>query len=172
MRALSRLERELVASMFSSIDHVEARNRQQGWVRVSSEVSHMLEQRNLPGACTSMGQSCGHCQNGIGSQVGFILGPVHGDHEIVDGALVRRVLADESWCDLLVHSGDSLQDALAHVAGTTVADLAGLSTLQCYAVAQTARRHLMHSSRCPRWHDGPEEPVRCGHVDLDGWVSA
>ena len=56
------LERELVTSMLTSVDDIEARDRKSLWGRVAGNVGIVLPERNISGTSSSFGGSKGNCQ--------------------------------------------------------------------------------------------------------------
>lgn len=138
------LEGQAVPSVVASIDDVEARNREQSRVRVSSELRHMLEERLLLRTCgqhnsvhsreapsiltsAGVGGRGGDREDGIGAEIGLVRRPIHLEHQVVDLALIGRVEASKCWSDLIVNRLDRLQHALAQVAVTAITELTGLS---------------------------------------------
>lgn len=60
----------------------------------------------------SLGHGHGHAEDGVGTEVGLVLGAIELVHEVIDGLLVLDVDAglDQLWGDLVVDVGDSLED--------------------------------------------------------------
>ena len=119
------LEGELVARVRPAVDHVEARHRHDQ-LRVAGEVSVVAVERDALGGRAGLGDGEGDAEDGVRAEVGLVRRVIHLVHQVVDGRLVGRVHAQDLGSDLVVHVGDSAEDALAHVPITLVAQLDGL----------------------------------------------
>ena len=86
-------------------------------------------QRNTLLGSSGLSNGHGNTEDGVGAELGLVLGAIELVQEGVDGGLVLDVegLLDQSGGDLLVDVGDSLGDALAAPLGlVSIAELAGL----------------------------------------------
>jgi hypothetical protein len=123
------LEREVVASVAASVDHIE------GWHRkdelgVAGEVSEVLVERHALGGGTRLRDRQGDTQNGVGAEAALVRGAVQVDHCLVDLALVHRVHALDALSDLRVDVVHRVQDSLALAPGASIAQLVSLHTYQ------------------------------------------
>ena len=139
------LEGELVARVRAAVDHVEARHRHDQ-LRVAGEVGEVAIERDALGGRAGLGGGEGDAEDGVRAEVGLVRRAVHLVHHVVDGRLVGRVHAQDLRSDLVVHVGDSAEDALAHVPITLVAQLDGLirarrRTARHRRAVQLAARH-------------------------------
>ena len=75
----------------------------------------MRVQRHALGLGGSLGGGQGHGEDGVGAQLGLVLGTVQLNHGTVQGLLVGRVLAQQQVADRAVDVGHGLQYALAQV---------------------------------------------------------
>ncbi|MNC40679.1 hypothetical protein D3C75_894040 [compost metagenome] len=97
----------------------------------------MRVQRQVLVLSSGLGGSQGHGEDGVGAQLGLVLGTVQFDHGAVQALLVGRVLAQQQVTDRAVDVGDGLQHALAQVTA-----LVAITQLQRFARAggSTGRR--------------------------------
>ena len=106
------LESELVAGMGSTVDDVEAGERENKWRLDASEVSKVLVERDtlLSGTCLSNRNR--NTENCVGAEFALIRGSVEFDKEIIDFLLFGHLQTglDESRGDDIVNIGDSLAD--------------------------------------------------------------
>ena len=94
-------------------------------------------------------------EDGVGAESALVGSTVGLEHGLIDGALVGNVDADDGILEGAVDVGDGLEDALAHVAAATVAELDG----------------LVHAGGGTGGDGGGEGAVGGGDVDLDGGVA-
>mmetsp|Transcript_11880 Transcript_11880/g.49771 ORF Transcript_11880/g.49771 Transcript_11880/m.49771 type:complete len:561 (+) Transcript_11880:77-1759(+) len=117
------LHGELVARVRAAVDHVE-RGHGEHELAVAGEVRDVLVEGHALLRGASLGDGHGHREDRVGAELALVLGAVELDHEVVDGLLIRGVLADERGRDDGVDVLDSLRDALAHPLGlVAVAEL-------------------------------------------------
>src|SRR5690606_39512061 len=77
--------------------------------------SRRLYTLSLHDALPIFGGSQGDGQDGVGAELGFVLGTVEVDHRAVEGLLVQRAFAQQQVTDRAVDVGHGLQNAFAQV---------------------------------------------------------
>ncbi len=107
----------------ATVEDVHHRDREHVGVRAADVA--------VEGQVGRLGSGVGHGQrdaeDGVGAQVGLVVGAVELEHRVVDGALLGGLPARDLRADLLDDVVDSLEDALAAVAGlVAVTELDGL----------------------------------------------
>ncbi len=106
----------------AAVDDVHHRNRED--IGVGAAEIAVQRKTELQGGCLGDGE--GNAEDGVGAELGLGRGAVEFDHGLVDGALHGGVHADDGGGDDLVDVLHSLENALAAIAGTAVAELEGL----------------------------------------------
>jgi hypothetical protein len=95
----------------------------------AGQVGDVSVQRNTLLGSGSLGNGHGDTEDGVGAELGLVLGAIELVQEGIDSGLVLDVesLLDQSRGNLLVDVGDSLGDTLASPLGlVAIAELAGL----------------------------------------------
>ena len=123
---------------------------------VASQLAKVLVEGHALSGGAGLGHGQGDPQDGVGAQLGLVLGAVQLDHGLVNGGLVRLVAANELGRNDRVHVAHGREHALAHVAFSAVAEFAGLVGTRGGA----------------RGHRGGEHALLRGHVHLYGGVPA
>jgi hypothetical protein len=106
------LESELVASVRTTVDDVEAGDREDVRRLDTSELSKVLVERDALLSSSSLGNGDGDTKDGVGTELAFVRGAVKLDQEVVDGLLVgdRNAGLDELGSDGVVDVGNSLRN--------------------------------------------------------------
>ena len=134
-RCANRLHHELldvdvVVGVLAAINDVHHRHRHGVDARGAVQISDVRVQRHALGLSSGLGGSQGHGEDGVGAQLGLVLGTVEFDHRAVQGLLIGRVLAQQQVTDRAVDVGDGFQHALAQVTA-----LVAVTQLQRFARA-------------------------------------
>ena len=109
--------------MGAAVEDVHHRHRQ----GLSVAAADVVVQRQAQSLCSSLGNSQGYAEDSVCAELGLVRGAVSLDHSLVDCLLVESVHADNNFSDLAVYSVNSLEYALAVVAGlVAVTQLASL----------------------------------------------
>mmetsp|Transcript_46027 Transcript_46027/g.144790 ORF Transcript_46027/g.144790 Transcript_46027/m.144790 type:complete len:536 (-) Transcript_46027:86-1693(-) len=138
------LERQLVARVRASVDHVEAGHRHHQ-LAVAGQVGEVAVERHALGCGSRLGGRERHAQDGVGSDGALVCGAVEAIHLCVNRRLVRRVHPDKLRGEHLVHVVDRREHALPHVPVAAVAQLDRLVGA-CRSAARH-RRPRQHASR-------------------------
>jgi len=106
------LHGELVAGMGSAVDDVERWNRKEHLV-MAREICQVPVQGDALLGSPSLGHGKGDPKDGVGAELGLVLGAIQLDEEGIDLLLVGhvKVLLDQGWGDDVVDIGNGLQDA-------------------------------------------------------------
>ncbi len=112
--------------MCAAVQNVHHGDRQTVAVHAAEEAVEGHIQRS---GCSAAGGD-GDGQNGVGTQLGFVLGAVGVDHGLVDGVDVGSIHADDSISDDGVDVLHGLGDALAQIAA-----LVAVAQLQSFELA-------------------------------------
>ena len=129
-----------VGCMSAAVQNVHHRHRQPGCVDTAQEPIEGNAQGQSSCPCAGNGNS----QNGIGAQIGLVLGAVCCDHSAVNGIDIGGIHALQGSIDGGVDVVDSLQNTLAAKAGLVAVPqlqgfkLAGGSAAGCHASAHGA----------------------------------
>ncbi len=75
----------------------------------------MRVERHALGLGSGLGGSQGHGEDGVGAQLGLVLGTVELDHRLIQGLLIGRILAQQQIANRPVDVAHGLQHALAQV---------------------------------------------------------
>src|SRR5699024_11246889 len=115
------LDLDVVGRVRAAVENVHHGHRQGLGIAAADVVVKRQGER----LSRSLGNCQGYAQDRVCAELGLVRGAVRLDHGLVDGLLVERVHADDGLSDLAVDSVNSLQNALAIVAGLiAVAQLA------------------------------------------------
>merc|ERR1719507_577901 len=108
------LHGQLVAGVAASVDDVEAGHGHQD-VLDTSQVSDVSVERNSLVGSSSLADGHAHSEDGVGAQLGLVLGPVQSQHQPVNLLLLHGVhaLGHNLGGDQVVDVVDRLHDALA-----------------------------------------------------------
>ena len=87
------LDIDVVIGMLTAVDDVHHRYRHGVDARGAIQIGDVRVQRHALGLGGSLGRGQGHGEDGVGAQLGLVLGTVQLDHGAVQGFLVGRVLA-------------------------------------------------------------------------------
>jgi len=120
------LECKPVSSMISSIDHIEARNREDIWGGVTSNISVMFPKRYTPSCCTSFTGSKRNSKNGVGTKVALVGSAIRLQHGFIHSPLIGNINALHDISKNGVHIVDSLSDTLSEVPRSSVTELNSL----------------------------------------------
>jgi len=151
------LESKLVASVGASVDHIEARDWQDHWSRVASQLGDVLVKRHALALCGSLGSSQGNTQDSVCSQLVFVWGAIKLAHEVIQLLLVPDIHALDGTGQGVVHGSHGRQTALADVAALVV-----IAELAC----------LIDTCGGARWHSSAHgDTALGGDVDLNSWVA-
>jgi hypothetical protein len=130
------LEIHFVIGVGSTVEDVGHRDGQDaGFIR-----AQIFEEGNAEEICCCAGYSHGNTKDRVGSQLGFVLGPIECDHGAVDGYLVKCIHSFKFGGDEGVDIVDGLKDAFAH---ETL--FVPITELDCF----------MHACGGSRWNRGP-----------------
>ncbi len=121
------LDVDIIVGVLAAIDDVHHRHRHRILAGGAIQVGDVRIQRYALGLCSCLGGCQGHGEDGIGAQLGLVLGTVQLDHRLVQRLLVDRVLAQQQVTDRTVDVGYGVQHALAQV--TTLVAVAQLERL-------------------------------------------
>mmetsp|Transcript_48245 Transcript_48245/g.145814 ORF Transcript_48245/g.145814 Transcript_48245/m.145814 type:complete len:391 (+) Transcript_48245:949-2121(+) len=149
------LESELVASVLTTIDHIEARNRQSLGGGVSSNISIVLPEGDTLRGSSGLGGSKRHSEDGVCAEVALVGGSIGLDHNVVDAPLISRVHALDGIGEGAVDVLYCPKHALPHVPAPTVAQFGG----------------LIDAGGSSRGDRGCEGAVGGGDVNLNGRVT-
>ena len=107
------LERYLVSSVLSSIDDVEARERQRKWFLDVRQTRDMLVERDVLLGSRSIRTCNGNAKYGVGTELGLVGRTIEFEKELVDLLLLRDLESrlDECRGNRVVDVLDCLQDA-------------------------------------------------------------
>mmetsp|Transcript_13538 Transcript_13538/g.18732 ORF Transcript_13538/g.18732 Transcript_13538/m.18732 type:complete len:233 (+) Transcript_13538:1029-1727(+) len=138
------LESELVASVRTTVDHVE------GWhgknqLGVTSQVCVVLVERHALGSSAGLRDSKRDTKDGIGAELGLVLRAIQIKHDLINLSLLSGVLADQSILNQSVDVVYSLKNALTHVPVATVTKLAGLVDTSGSAAGYGSAEHAIIS---------------------------
>ncbi len=109
------LDVDVVVGMLAAVDDVHHRHRHGVLARRAVEVGDVRVERQVLVLSSGLGGGEGHGEDGVGAQLGLVLGAVQLDHRAVQRLLVGRVLAQQQIANRAVDVADRLQHALAHV---------------------------------------------------------
>src|SRR5690606_34933216 len=109
------LDVDVVVGVFAAVDDVHHRHRHGVDARGAVQIGDVHIQRHALGLGGSLGGSQGDGQDGVGAELGFVLGTVEVDHRAVEGLLVQRAFAQQQVTDRAVDVGHGLQNAFAQV---------------------------------------------------------
>ncbi|MNO86315.1 hypothetical protein D3C76_777110 [compost metagenome] len=122
------LDIDVVVGVFAAVDDVHHRNRHGVLAGSAVEVGDVRVERYALGLGSSLGGSQGHGEDGVGAQLGLVLGTVEFDHRAVQSLLVSRILAQQQVTDRAIDVGHGLQYALAQVTAlVAIAQLEGFA---------------------------------------------
>jgi len=85
------LEGKLVSGVFSSVDDIEARNRHGLGDGVFGNLGVVLPKRNSLGGGSGLGGGKRYSKNGVGSNIGLVVGSLGLDNDLVNGGLVGGI---------------------------------------------------------------------------------
>mmetsp|Transcript_11301 Transcript_11301/g.41905 ORF Transcript_11301/g.41905 Transcript_11301/m.41905 type:complete len:203 (+) Transcript_11301:1007-1615(+) len=102
--------------MRAAVDHVE-RGDGKHELPVPGQVRDVLVQGDAFFRGAGFGNSHRYRQNSVRAELAFVLGAVQLDHQVVDGFLLRRVLADKRGAQNGVDVLHSFRHAFAHPLG-------------------------------------------------------
>ncbi|MCY1411921.1 hypothetical protein D9M71_273170 [compost metagenome] len=114
--------------MLAAVDDVHHRYRHGVLAGGAVQVGDVGIERYALGLRSGLGGSQGHGEDGVGAQLGLVLGTVQLDHRAVQSFLVSSVLAQQQVADRAVDVGHGLQNALAQVTA-----LVAITQFQCLA---------------------------------------
>ncbi len=109
------LDVDVVVGVLAAVDDVHHRHRHGVDARGAIQIGDVRVQRHALGLGGSLGRGQGHGEDGVGAQLGLVLGTVQLDHRAVQGLLISRVLAQQQVTDRAIDVGYGLQHALAQV---------------------------------------------------------
>lgn len=115
--------------MGATVEHVHEGNGQNVGLLGAGQVGDVGVERNALLSSSGLSNGHGDTKDGVGTELGLVLGSIKLDQESVDGGLVLDVelLLDQSRGDLVVDVGNSLGHTLATPLGLiTIAELASL----------------------------------------------
>ena len=110
--------------MCAAVDDIHHRHRQTH----RAGAAEIAIQRQAGFFSGGFGHGHRHGQRGVGAEAGFVLGAVEIDQGAIDEGLLFGIQADERFGDFGIDVLDSLQHALAQVAGSiAIAQLDGFT---------------------------------------------
>ncbi len=117
------LESDGSVGVSATVDDVHHGNRE----NIGVGAAEVAVQRHAQFCGSSLGNSQGNAQDGVGAQLALGSGAVQLDHGLIDGALLSSVHADDLGSDYLVHIVYGLENALAAIAlFVSITELQGL----------------------------------------------
>ncbi|MNE33035.1 hypothetical protein D3C80_1266770 [compost metagenome] len=122
------LDVDVVIGVLAAVDDVHHRHRHGVLARSAVQFGDVGVQRNALGLGSGLGGGQGHGEDGVGTQLAFVLGTVQLDHRAVEGFLVGSILAQQQVADRAIDVGHGFQHALAQVTA-----LVAITQLQCLA---------------------------------------
>ena len=140
--------------MRSSVDDVHHRDRQ----NVSVCASDVAIKRNVERLCRSLRRRERHAKNSVCAEFALCRCSVERKHFHVDCALLKHVVALESWCDDFVHIVHGFENALS-----AIARLVAVAKLKRFVFASACSRRNCRTAK---------NAVFKNHVDFDSRVSA
>jgi len=150
------LEGKLVSGVFSSVDDIEARNRHGLGDGVFGNLGVVLPKRNSLGGGSGLGGGKRYSKNGVGSNIGLVVGSIGLDHGLVNGALVGGIDSHDGVGQDGLGVFDGLQATLSEVSGTSVTKFVG----------------LVGTGGGTGWDTGGVGSGGGGDIDLDGRISS
>lgn len=170
------LEGETATGVGTTVEDVHEWNRQDVWLLGAGKVADVRVERNTLLGGSGLGDSHGYTENGVGTELGLVLGAIELVEELVDCGLVFDVQVglDQLRSDLLVHVCDSLGHTCDRVSEhcffQQIDILLTLSApLALVTVAEFAC--FVGAGRGTRWDNGAVEAGLGNDVDLDGGVT-
>src|SRR5690606_16527558 len=109
------LDVDVVVGVLAAVDDVHHRHRHAVLTGGAVQVGDVRVQRHTLGLGSGLGGSQGDSQDGVGAQLGLVVGTVQLDHGAVQGSLVQRVATNQQLTDGAIDVGDGLEHALAQV---------------------------------------------------------
>ena len=101
-------------SMFAAIHHIHHWHRDRHFIRSAGEFGNVTIERDFAGASVSLGVSERNGQDGVRTEVGFIVGAVEIEHNLIDIARVGGIV-DEDVGDFGINVPDCFQYTFATV---------------------------------------------------------
>ena len=103
--------------MLTAIENVHHRHRHAVLTRLAIELGNMGIERHALGIGCRLGCRQRNSQNGVGAQLGLVVGAIEFEHGIVEATLVAGIHADEPLTDGSIHRSYRLQYAFPQVTG-------------------------------------------------------
>ena len=100
-------------SVSATVHDVHVRDRQD----VAIGAADVAVQRQACGLSGGVQSGQGNAEDGVGAQLALVRGAVELDHQVVEGALISGIHADDLRSDDLVHGLDRVENTLAAVDG-------------------------------------------------------
>src|SRR5690606_20473650 len=121
---------DVVVVVLATVDDVHHRHRHAVLAGGAVQVGNVRVQRHALGLGGGLGGSQGHGEDGVGAQLGLVLGTVQFDHGAVQTFLIQGITADQQLADGTIDVGNRLEYALAQVTA-----LVAVTQFQCFAGA-------------------------------------
>src|SRR5690606_18798025 len=100
---------DVVIGVLAAVNDVHHRYWHRVNARSAVQVGNVCVQRHALGLSGSLGRSQGYGEDGVGTQSGFVLGTVEGNHRQVESLLVSGILTQQQVADWTIDVGYSLQ---------------------------------------------------------------
>src|SRR5690554_6073479 len=112
------LDVHVVIRVLTTVQDVHHRYRHGEFAGRAVDISNVRIQRLLQRNSSRLGRCKGDGQNGVGAQVGLVLGAVQIQHNLVQTTLIRRIFTDQCITNLAVYRINRFQDALTQITGS------------------------------------------------------
>src|SRR5690554_290167 len=115
------LDVDVVVGMLTAIENVHHRHRHAVLTRLAIELGDMGIERHALGIGCRLGCRQRNSQNGVGTQLGLVVGTIEFEHGIVETTLVAGIHADKPLTDGSINSSYRLEYAFSQItAGITI----------------------------------------------------
>src|SRR5690606_6243058 len=120
------LDVDVVVGVLATVDDVHHRHRHAVLAGGAVQVGNVRVQRHALGLGSGLGGSQGYGEDGVGAQIGLVLGTVQFDHGAVQAFLIQGITTDQQFADGTIDVGNRLEYALAQVTA-----LVAVTQFQC-----------------------------------------
>ena len=137
------LDVDVVVGVLTTVDDVHHGQRHGVDTRGAVQLGDVGVQRQALGSSSGFGVSQGNGQDGVGAELGFVLGTVEVDHDLVNSGLVLGIFTQQSLSDRAVYGFDGFQHAF-----TQETALVAVTQFQRFAgTGGRARRSGCHTNK-------------------------
>src|SRR5690606_5302416 len=110
------LDIDVIVGVLTTVDDIHHRHRHAVLAGCAVQIGNVCIQRHALGLGSGLGSGQGDRENGVGAQLGFVLGTIQLNHGAIQTGLIQRITADQQFTDGTIDIGNGFQYALAQVA--------------------------------------------------------